>query len=133
MDTNIASGPVIIENNKVLLDKEKKDYGTTPWLFPGGGVNEGEDLEAACKREVREELNIEIEILKKLSTLETQHTRRPDEKIILYHYLAKRIGEITMGDDVVEYGWFDIDNLPPNCAENVYTIIDSLKHELNLR
>lgn len=127
MEINVASGPVIIENNKVLLDRERKDYGLTPWFFPGGRLNSpDEDLEAACRREAREELGIEIEIIKKLATIETVSLRDQNKKYTLHHYLAKRIGEIKMGDDVAEYGWFDIDNLPPDCAPNVYEIIKGL-------
>ena len=33
--TIIASGPVIIEDHKVLLNREQKPYGVTPWFFPG--------------------------------------------------------------------------------------------------
>lgn len=128
METIIASGPVIIENGKVLLDKEQKSYGITPWLFPGGKAEPGEiDVEAICRREVKEELGIEIEIIKQLSTTEAMSWLGLDKKYIMHHFLAKRIGEITIGDDVVEYGWFDINNLPPDCAANVYEIIESLK------
>jgi len=126
METIIASGPVIIENNKVLLDKEQKEDGVTPWFFPGGRLNSPDERpEDACKREAKEELGIEIEIIKQLRTLEK--IKNDNKKRILYHFLAKRTGEITMGDDVVEYGWFDIDNLPNDCAWNVYEIIASLK------
>jgi ADP-ribose pyrophosphatase YjhB (NUDIX family) len=36
----IASGPVIIENNNVLLNREQKEDGVTPWMFPGGEVED---------------------------------------------------------------------------------------------
>ncbi len=125
MDTIIASGPVIIENGKVLLDKEQKVDHITNWLFPGGKA-EPEDkgnVEQTCRREVKEELDIEIEIIKKLKTIEREQSGK---NWILYHFLAKRIGEIKMGDDVVEYGWFDINNLPDDCSPNVYKIIEDL-------
>lgn len=124
METIIASGPVIIENGKVLLNREKKDYGTTPWLFPGGKAEEGEtDLEAICRREVKEEMGIEIEIIKPLPTLEAEQRGK---RYILHHFLAKRIGEIEPGEEVVEWGWHDIENLPEDCAPNVCEIIKNL-------
>lgn len=124
MKTIIASGPVIIENKKVLLNKERKDYGITPWLFPGGKAEEGEtNLETICRREVKEEMGIEIEIIKQLHTIEAIDFFDKNKKYILHHFLAKRIGDITIGDDVVEYGWFDINNLPADCSPNVYEII----------
>lgn len=123
-NSKIASGPVIIENGKVLLNKEKKEYGITPWLFPGGKANEGEtDLEAICKREVKEEMGIEIEIIKQLPTIEKEQNGKG---YILHHFLAKRIGEIKPGKDIVEWAWHDINNLPSDCAPNVYEIIKTL-------
>lgn len=124
----ICSGPVIIEDNKILLVKEQKSYGITPWLLPGGKVEPNEiDPIQTCKREVKEELGIEIEIIKQLSTLEASSWHGLNKKYILYHYLAKRIGEIKPGNDIVEWGWFDINNLPTDCNSNVYEIIKELK------
>ena len=56
MKTIIAAGPVIIENEKVLLNKEQKDYGITRWLFPGGKKENNETPEETCTREVKEEI-----------------------------------------------------------------------------
>lgn len=117
----IASGPVIIEDGKVLLNREQKLDGITPWMFPGGEVEEfDKTLEDACRREVKEEMGIEIEILKPLKPTMLQ---QKDRVIILIHYLAKRIGEINPGKEIAEWGWHDINNLPNNCAPNVYDVI----------
>lgn len=126
IETIIASGPVIIENGKVLLDKEMKATGITPWFFPGGRSNPNESPEDTCRREVKEELGIKINILKTLRTIEKV---MPDnKKSVLHHFLAERIGEINIGDDVVEFGWHDINNLPSDCSWNVYEIINDLKN-----
>ncbi len=128
-DLIIASGPVIIEDDKVLLNREQKESGVTPWLFPGGKVEDlDSSLEDACKREVKEEMGIEVNIIRPLETL---LIKRPDGNghAVLVHYLATRRGEITKGEGIVEYGWFDINSLPTNCAPNVYTITSSLTHE----
>jgi len=127
MKTMIASGPVIIEDNKILLDKEQKSYGITNWLFPGGKKEGNETPKETCIREVKEELDIEIEIIKQLSTIERE---KDGTYWTLHHFLAKRIGEIKIGDGVVEYGWFDIDNLPDDCSPNVYKIIEEYKNML---
>lgn len=120
----IASGPVIIENGKVLLNKEKKNGNKTSWFFPGGKVKDlNEDLETACRREVKEELGIDIEIIKPLETL----TYETDEKVVvLAHYLAKRIGEIKPGKEIADWGWHDINKLPADCADNVKEIISDI-------
>jgi len=120
----IASGPVIIEDNKVLLNREHKPEGISPWMFPGGEVEDFDaSLEDACRREVKEEMGIDVEIIKSLNPLMLHQGGRV---IILVHYLAKRIGEIIPGAEIAEWAWHDIDRLPENCAPNVYEIIKSL-------
>lgn len=129
----IASGPVIIEEGKVLLNREQKETGITPWLFPGGKVEDLDlSLEEACKREAKEEMGIEVDIIRPLETL---LIKRPDGDghALLVHYLATRHGEIVKGEGIVEYGWFEINNLPTDCAPNVYTIINSLKSQSDMK
>ncbi len=127
--TIIASGPVIIEDGKVLLNKEQKDDGRiTPWLFPGGEVESFDiSLEDACKREVMEEMGIEVEIIQPLKPMLVFRPDQPEKLVILIHYLAKRIGEIKPGSNIVEWEWFDINNLPEDCAPNVIEVIKEYK------
>ena len=120
----IASGPVIIEDNKVLLNREQKPDGLSFWMFPGGEVEAFDvSLEEACKRETKEEMGIEVEIIKPLTPMILQKEERI---IVLIHFLAKRLGEIKPGQETADWGWHDINNLPDNCAPNVYEIIKSL-------
>lgn len=115
----IASGPVIVENNRVLLNQ----HGDTEfWKFCGGKVEDFEtDLAENAKREVREEMGIEIEILDKKPFIlhTTKETVNDVIDIILVHYLAKKIGEITPGEDILEWKWISLselekENLAPN-------------------
>jgi ADP-ribose pyrophosphatase YjhB (NUDIX family) len=130
-NSTVASGPVIIENGKVLLNKEQKPSGVTPWMFPGGEVEDFDNsLETACEREVGEEMGIKIKIIKPLKPI---LLHKDGKVIILIHYLAERIGEITLGKDTVEYGWHDINNLPKDCAPNVYEIIKDYTDALERR
>jgi len=120
----IASGPVIIENNKVLLNREKKESGISQWMFPGGEVEDFDSsLEDACRREVKEEMGIDVEIIKPLKPI---ILKKDGKVIVLIHFLARRTGEISPGPETAEWAWHDIDNLPENCAPNVYEVIKSL-------
>lgn len=56
---------VIIDNDKVLLVKVKT---TGKWFLPGGGVEQGEDLVTGLRREVKEELGVEIDVGEPLVT-----------------------------------------------------------------
>lgn len=89
MKTIIASGPVIIKNGKLLVNKDNKDDF---YKLPGGTIEEGmEDLEEACHRETKEENNGEIEIIKPLHPMILWKNPQTKEAmtILLIHYLAK--------------------------------------------
>jgi 8-oxo-dGTP pyrophosphatase MutT (NUDIX family) len=51
---------LVDESGRVLLIHERIEDGTTHWLTPGGGVEDGELPRAAAVREAREETGIEL-------------------------------------------------------------------------
>jgi ADP-ribose pyrophosphatase YjhB (NUDIX family) len=55
----------IIENEKgeIMLVERKVDPKKGFWDWPGGFINPGESLEDSLKREIKEELNVDIKIL----------------------------------------------------------------------
>ena len=121
----IASGPVIVEDNKVLLNQHGD---TTFWKFCGGKVEDYEtDLIENARREVKEEMGIEIKILDREPFITFTRKEIAEGKIdvILVHFLAERIGEIKPGEDIREWSWHDLNNLPDNLGPN---IIPALKH-----
>lgn len=121
----MASGPVIVENNRVLLNK----HGDTPfWKFCGGRVEKYDDnLIANAVREAKEEMGIGIKILNEepFLTFTRKETNEGKIDIILVHFLAERIGEITPGVGIREWDWFDLNNLPADLGPN---IIPALKY-----
>ena len=52
---------ILIKDGMVVLIKRTRD-GETFYVFPGGGVEEGETDEDALKREMKEELGIDISV-----------------------------------------------------------------------
>lgn len=123
----IASGPVIVENNKVMLNKHGD---STFWKFCGGRVEDFEtDLIENARREVKEEMGIDIDILNEdpFITYAKKETPEGDVDVILVHYLAKRVGEIKPGEDIRQWDWLDIDNLPENLAPNILPALKYFK------
>jgi 8-oxo-dGTP pyrophosphatase MutT (NUDIX family) len=122
----IASGPVIVEDNKVLLNQ----HGDTAfWKFCGGTVEDfSTGLAENAKREVKEEMGIDIKITSDTPFFWYTKKEKEDVEIdvILVHYLAERIGEINPGDDIREWTWLPLEDLDKeNLAPN---IIPVLKH-----
>ena len=57
----ISSGAVILRDEHDHLVIEKPNY-RDHWLLPGGGVDAGEDARECARREVHEELGLDIEV-----------------------------------------------------------------------
>jgi ADP-ribose pyrophosphatase YjhB (NUDIX family) len=124
----IASGPVIVENGKLLVNKDDKDDF---YKIPGGRLEEGEDLEEGCIREVREEINAEITIIKKLPSLilNKNPTTHQKMRIELHHYLAEldNPNEIKAVYPVKEIKWLDINGIKRgkyNVAPNIRFLVE---------
>ena len=82
----------IIENNEgdILIAKrnlEKAQGGL--WEFPGGKIEKNESADDAIKREIKEELNIDIEVIKWI--IEKRHNY-PEKTINLILCTAKWTG-----------------------------------------
>jgi len=120
----IASGPVIVENNRVLLNKHGDDEF---WKFCGGRVEEDEtNLKEAAIREVKEEMGLDIEILNNNPYFFYTEKEKEGENlsVILVHFLAKRIGEVVPGKDIKEWRWIDIQDLDKeDLAPNIKPVL----------
>lgn len=64
----VRAGIVLIKENKVALI-ERHRAGLDYYVFPGGGVDEGETPEQAAIRETMEELGIEVAIKQKVAEI----------------------------------------------------------------
>ena len=66
---------IIIDNGKVFATQ--RGYGDFKggWEFPGGKIDVGETPEEALVREIKEELDTEIEVLELLDTMEYDYPK----------------------------------------------------------
>ena len=70
MKTIIVVAAIIIEKEKVFATQRGYGEFKDGWEFPGGKIELGEIPEAAIVREIKEELDTEIEVVKLLDTVE---------------------------------------------------------------
>ena len=62
---------IISEDGKVLLAQNREDSDhPMQWEFPGGKVKEGETGEKCILREIKEELDVDVEIVEALNAIE---------------------------------------------------------------
>ena len=70
MKTIRVVAAIIIEKEKVFATQRGYGEFKDGWEFPGGKIELGEIPEAAIVREIKEELDTEIEVVKLLDTVE---------------------------------------------------------------
>jgi 8-oxo-dGTP pyrophosphatase MutT (NUDIX family) len=112
----VAVKAVIVQNGKILL---VRDEPGDKWGFPGGGVDYGESIESALKRELTEELGIHdessMDIVTNMPSILIGHIKDGIPRCNL-HYKVEVMEPIQMVDsqnerDVVEIMWVPISDM----------------------
>jgi mutator protein MutT len=82
-------GSVLVRNNKILLPKRSSNLKKYPNLyeFPGGKVESGETLKEALKRELSEELSIDVDVC---DIIEFDNNVLTTDKFILTIFIIKK-------------------------------------------
>ncbi len=89
-------GILIDAQNRVLVSDERTQ-SVSFTKFPGGGLEYGEGLSDALKREFMEECNLEIEILQHLYTTDFfEKSSFNNSQIISVYYLVKALGPLDI-------------------------------------
>jgi len=93
-------GAVLIENNKIILPKRSKMLKKMPnkFEFPGGKVEKNETLKEALKRELQEELSIDVDFE---NIIEFPNNVLATEKFTLSIFIVKEWkNEITLNPEI---------------------------------
>ncbi|MEM3399142.1 MAG: NUDIX hydrolase [Nitrososphaerota archaeon] len=110
-----AVGVLILDRSRILLIKRAFQPSAGRWSIPGGVVELGEKVEEAAKREVREEVGIEVYDLELLGIYDS--ITRDSDGNVRYHYviidfLARPTSiAVTPSSEVAEYKWVDFENI----------------------
>ena len=104
---------IFIKDKSILLMYRFKD-GVEYYVFPGGGVEEGETPEEAAVREAKEETSLDVEDLKKLWEVQNK------DRLEHYFYVSKFEGSIKIAgpeadrqasDNVYRLEWIPFDKI----------------------
>lgn len=130
----VGVGAVIVDkSNNVLLLKRKKDPESGKWSIPGGTVEFGETIENAIVRELREELNVEAEIISLLGV--TNHIINVENKHwVSPAFLVKiksGIPENMEPDSHESMDWFPMEDLPEITITTNVALNRFKKHLMN--
>jgi 8-oxo-dGTP diphosphatase len=118
----VGVGVMILRDNKILLgrrhsDPQKADsdlHGEGSWTMPGGKLEFREGLEEAACRETLEEADLTI-IPADLELISVSNDMIPDKHFVTIGFLCAAFSgepKVMEPDEIVEWGWFDLDNLP---------------------
>ncbi|MGJ8656289.1 MAG: (deoxy)nucleoside triphosphate pyrophosphohydrolase [Akkermansiaceae bacterium] len=120
---------LIIDNNGKFLACQRGTNTSLAgkWEFPGGKIELGESKESALKREILEELEVSISILRPLKTITHQY---PDFKIALSPFLCQINGsEQPTPIEHAQIRWVDLaEAVTLDWAEADLPIIEQFKH-----
>ena len=100
----IVAIAVIEQNGKVLIAKRaQENNAVAKWAFPGGKLEQGEDLHTCLQRELREELGIDAKIGDYLCT----NNFYRDKTYFEIHAFSVTIfkGQISLNEEHTEFAW----------------------------
>ncbi|MCF7957403.1 MAG: NUDIX domain-containing protein [Phycisphaerae bacterium] len=109
-NTGAAVAGIIVQDSKVLLTVRAREPFKGMFDLPGGFIDYREDAEVALKREIREELNIEISQMQFLLTAPNlYHYKNVTYHILDLIYICKpaSLSNICPQDDVEDYQFVD--------------------------
>jgi ADP-ribose pyrophosphatase YjhB (NUDIX family) len=106
-------GAVIVRDGKALVSRRGSDPHKGRFDTPGGFLEAGEDALAGLRREIREELGVEIDVDHDDFIAATVHEYGDEgDYVLAMSYAATLVsGEPEPDDDVAEIRWVDLEGL----------------------
>ena len=103
MHTIIVTAAIIHREGRILIAQRKKhaDHGLK-WEFPGGKLNFGEDPKEGLKREIIEELDMEIAVEGIFEVVSQLYGER---HILLLCYTCRYLGQKPTTRDCQDFQW----------------------------
>jgi NAD+ diphosphatase len=134
-----AAVAVFIEDDdgRILLTRRAKEPGKGMWDLPGGFVDPGETAENAVKREIKEELNLEVTGSTYRDSVSGNYCYAGITYAIInlvFICRVKHFAGMRAGDDVSEIRFFKKDEIDPDQIglESIKSILFSLLGERNV-
>lgn len=116
-----VTGVIFDDKNEVLLFRHT--YRSTQWSLPGGYIKAKEHPFEGLEREIQEESGLVVSV-------DSEHRIRADREssrldiTLLGTYIG---GDFKPSSEVIEYGFFSIDNLPQISKNQLLLIHKALK------
>jgi ADP-ribose pyrophosphatase YjhB (NUDIX family) len=99
--------------DEILLGYKKRGFGMGQWNGLGGKVEEGEDIGLGARREVKEEVGIEVGAMRKFAVIECDYRNVEKLGVIEIHMFESFDfkGELVETEEI-EPKWFKVSEYP---------------------
>jgi A/G-specific adenine glycosylase len=106
---DIAVGVISDDEGRVLITKRPEDAMLGGlWEFPGGKVEPGEPTDAACRREILEELKVEVEVGEPVARIDHAYSHF---RITLHAFLCRIVAGTPEHFDAQPMRWVAVEDL----------------------
>jgi mutator protein MutT len=109
----VGVGAIIVQEGKILLAKRGSEPGKGKWSVPGGLVELGEKLGKAVVREVKEETNLDVEVVSLIDAVDNiirDSNGKLQFHFVIIDYLTKlKGGTLQSSSDVLDTRWVRIE------------------------
>ncbi|APG28634.1 DNA mismatch repair protein MutT [Syntrophotalea acetylenivorans] len=106
----IVTAALLRKDSKILITKRPADKQQGGfWEFPGGKLQNNETPQQALKRELREELDLEIEVG---AIFEVVYHRYDWGPVLILVYECLPLSEAIRNLEVDEHRWLTVEQLP---------------------
>ena len=105
----VVAAVILQHDDKILLTRRKRDvHQGGLWEFPGGKQEVGETLEQCLRRELKEEIDIEVGDLKPFSTV---HHRYREKEVELHFFSCSTYKGNPKPLECLEMAWVSMPDL----------------------
>ena len=102
---------LIHEHPRILLGMKKRGFGAGRWNGFGGKLMEGESIEEAARREVREEAGLEVKDLERRGIIQFEFLNDPTCLEVHIFKVGSFSGQ-PIETDEMKPEWFTVDQIP---------------------
>jgi 8-oxo-dGTP diphosphatase len=111
MQATVIVSVALLDNGRVLLVQEGKEFCRGLWSLPGGRVEQGESILDAVVREAREETGYEVRITAMTRVL--RYTGQGGFHCVRFNFVGEIVGgeEMVDGGEILDIRWIDLDGV----------------------
>lgn len=123
----VVVSAIITNSGKVLIGKKEEKEGhpvSGEWIFPGGHLDKGEEIENAVKREVKEETDLDVEVHQLTDCYQKTYSSDRSKMIRIFHHCEASNRNTEAKDDISKVKWVSPGNLEEELGETDSAVLE---------